>query len=98
MCQRTEGPPQAISEASRKEVPNCCGSEVLGLGGLPGGRQFLTKDEYKLGKRLGLEWLDKQGQKEHCKAPGPRAAWACVHTCVCWCVWSGKVSAGHGGK
>ena len=35
-------------------------------GGLPGGRQYLTKDKQELGKRLGLEQLDEQGQKSVC--------------------------------
>ena len=42
-------------------------------GGLPGGRQYLTKDKQELGKRLGLEQLDEQGQKSVSAVPFPPA-------------------------
>ena len=40
-------------------------------GGLPGGRQCLMKDKQELGKRLGLEQLDEQGQKSVSAVPFP---------------------------
>ena len=40
-------------------------------GGLPGGRQCLMKDKQELGKRLGLEQSDEQGQKSVSAVPFP---------------------------